>query len=345
MHCTLLVPDLFWPRDTAEDAARGLALPVLQTVLARATLQRHAPVSSEGWLCQAFEVERQQDWPVAPLTLALDGGDPGGAYWLRADPVHLQLQRERVALMASDTLEITPQEAQQVVDALNAQFPAEELHFEARAPRRWYLRAAQRPSLITETMSAAAGRHVHDVLPSGADAPAWRQLFNEIQMILHGLPLNAERVDAGLPAINSVWIWGGGVKTDVPGRVFTAVWSDDALAQALGTHADAHAAPLPRDGAAWLDAVRSLRAGQNHLVFIESCARAAAYGDVGGWRNAMEQFERAWLAPLVAALRQRTIERLIITSPGHEESPRFELGARSLHKFWIRPRPLAAYRA
>src|SRR5512133_328324 len=123
--------------------------------------------------------------------------------------------------------------------------------------RRAYVRVAQRPALVTQTMSAAAGHDVHDVLPTGADASAWRQTFNEIQMVLHGLPLNEERVDAGSPAINSVWFWGGGVKTDVPGRTFTAVWSDDALAQALGAHADAHAAPLPTDGTAWLHAARS----------------------------------------------------------------------------------------
>ena len=344
MHCTLLVPDLFWPQDSAEDAGRGLTVPTLQSALARARLEKHPPISLEGWLCQAFEVERQQDWPVAPLTLSLDGGDPGSAYWLRADPIHLQLQRDRVAVMAGDALEVTHQEAEQIVAALNAQFSADGLHFAARAPRRWYVRVAQRPALATQTLSSAAGRNVHDVLPTGADAPAWRQIFNEIQMVLHALPLNAERVDAGLPAINSVWIWGGGVKTEVPGRAFTAVWSDDALAQALGAHADAHAAPLPKDGSAWLDAARSLRAGQHHLIVIDDCARTAAYGDVGGWRNAMAKLEQSWIAPLVSALRKKVIERLVIACPGPDASQRFELGARSLHKFWVAPRPLSAYR-
>lgn len=152
-------------------------------------------------------------------------------------------------------------------------------------------------------------------------------------------------METGQPAINSVWIWGGGTKTEVPGRVFTAVWSDDALAQALGAHADAHAAPLPRDGAAWLDAARSLRADQNHLIFIEACSRAAAYGDAGGWRSAMEQLERAWIEPLIGALRKRIIERLVIASPGNDVSLRFELVARSLYKFWVPARPLSAYRA
>src|SRR5688572_453405 len=83
MQCTLLIPQLFWPRETAELAGRGLELSALSTLLARAEVERFAPLSAEAWLCQAFEVERQHDWPIAPLTLSVDGGDPDDAYWLR----------------------------------------------------------------------------------------------------------------------------------------------------------------------------------------------------------------------------------------------------------------------
>jgi len=345
MNCTLLVPDLFGPQDAPADIERGLALPSLLVALARSRHEKHAPIPLEGWLCQAFEVERQQDWPVAPLTLSVDGGDPGDAYWLRADPIHLQLQRDRVALMASDMLQLTQQDADHMVAALNAQFAVDGLVFEARAPQRWYVRVAHRPSLVTQTITAAAGHDVHDVLPTGEDASAWRKIFNEIQMVLHALPVNEQRVDAGLPAINSVWIWGGGVRTDVPGRPFNAVWSDDALTQSLGAHADAHAARLPKDGAAWVDGARAQPAGEDRLIVIPDCAQSAAYGDVGGWRDAMERLDRSWIAPLVAALRNKLLERLVIVSPGIKACHRFELGRRSLSKFWVAARPLSAYRS
>lgn len=345
MHCTLLVPDLLWPRATAEDAARGLSAPALETALARARMECHPAVPVEAWLCQAFEVERQQDWPVAPLTLALDGGEPGDGYWLRADPVHLQLQRERVALMGSHTLQVTRDEASRIAAALNAQFEPDGLRFEAPAAGRWYVRAARRPTLVTETVSAAAGRNARDVQPAGEDAPAWRHIANEIQMLLHALPLNDERADAGLPAINSVWIWGGGVKADVPGRIFTAVWSDDALAQALAVHADAHAAALPAGAAAWLDRARALRPPQHHLIVFDRCTQGTAYSDAAAWRDALGELERAWIAPLLAALRKRVLETLVIAAPCAAGSWRFELDARALYKFWARPRPLSRYSA
>ncbi len=343
MHCTLLVPDLFWTGDAAH-AVRGLALGALETALARARAARDAPLPFEGWLCQAFEVERQQDWPVAPLTLPLDGGDPGDTYWLRADPVHLQLQRDRVALMASHTLDVTQQEADAIVAVLNGQFSGDGLQFEARAPRRWYVRAPQRPALVTEPMSAAAGRNVHDVLPTGTDATAWRHILNEIQMLMHDVPVNAARENAGQPVINSVWLWGGGGKTHVPGRPFAAVWSDDALSQALGARSDAHAAPLPADASAWRLAAQRVQ-GTSHLIVIDACAQAAAYGDLAGWRAAVTRLESNWVDPLLGALRKGAISTLVIAVPGSEATWRFELVRRDLYRFWTRRRPLSTYGA
>ena len=77
MQCTLLIPHLFWPRDAAESALNGLALPALTKLVARSRSERFAAVTADAWLCEAFEVEKQQDWPVAPLTLELDGRDAG----------------------------------------------------------------------------------------------------------------------------------------------------------------------------------------------------------------------------------------------------------------------------
>lgn len=343
MHCTLLVPDLFWPDDRAREACRDLAPKNLQTLLARAHASQHPPIETEGWLCQAFEVERQQDWPVAPLTLALDGGDTDDAYWLRADPVHLQLQRDRVALMDPETLQLSQQDADTLVAALNMQFAGDGLRFEACTPRRWYLRLPRRPKLDTVTISAAAGRDVSEVLPQGADASSWRQIGNEIQMLLHAQPVNEARVEAGLSPVNSVWLWGGGTHTPVPGRLFSAVWSDDALAQALGASADAHAAALPPDAHAWLAAASALPAAPTQLVVIDACARAMRYGDLHGWRSAIAALEEQWIAPLLAALRAGRITQLALATPCASASWRFDLTRACLYKFWIPVRPLTYY--
>src|SRR5512141_1007292 len=101
MHCTLLVPDLLLPPEPNGTPYRDLHLPALTRLLARGRCTTLGAPGMEAWLCGAFGVERQHDWPVAPLTLAADGGDPGDAYWLRCDPVHLRTQRSQLLLTDS----------------------------------------------------------------------------------------------------------------------------------------------------------------------------------------------------------------------------------------------------
>ena len=79
MNLHLLVPSLFWPDATLTGIYRDLPLPALENLLAKSTCtddDTKAPERSEGleaWLCRAFNVPEQQDWPVAPITLTLDG--------------------------------------------------------------------------------------------------------------------------------------------------------------------------------------------------------------------------------------------------------------------------------
>ena len=71
MQCTLLIPQLLLPGEIGADACRELPLPALEKFLARSRRRSLGPIGMEAWLCQAFKVERQHDWPFAPFTLAL----------------------------------------------------------------------------------------------------------------------------------------------------------------------------------------------------------------------------------------------------------------------------------
>src|SRR5574340_1660275 len=108
MNCHLLTPALFPPPQWFDAGLlRDIRLPALETLLARGRQTPLPPGGMEAWLCRAFGVEQQLDWPVAAITLLADGGDPGDEFWLLADPVHLQLQRDRMVLVDSDHLEIS----------------------------------------------------------------------------------------------------------------------------------------------------------------------------------------------------------------------------------------------
>jgi hypothetical protein len=329
MHVTLLVPDLFWPRDDGEAPYRELELPALALMLARSRRHSFAPLTLEAWLCQAFEVERQHDWPVAPLTLACDGGDPADGYWLRADPVHLLAHRDRLTLLDPGALKPAPEDAAELTALLNRHFSGDGVTFQAPHPARWYARATGVPRLHTRELSQAAGRDIAGALPTGEDSLRWRRILTEIQMLMHEHPVNQRREERGELPINSVWLWGGGRQPVVPGRHFTHVAGDNALALALATRAGAEAigaAQLPQDPAA--------------RVLVVAETPPARYGDDRGWHQALAAAEKLWFAPLLAALRQGKIEEIALVALHPRASLRFEASRTDLRKFWRGRRPL-----
>ncbi|MDP2239779.1 MAG: hypothetical protein Q8K18_06390 [Burkholderiales bacterium] len=342
MQCTLFIPHLLPSGAIADQAAGDLPLTALRRLLARARHQRLAPVTAEAWLCRAFEVEKQQDWPVAPLTLTLDGIEPEARYWLRADPVHLRLRRDQVLLADCSVLGLSKQDADDIVAFLNQHFAQDGLCFIAPHAGRWYLGLERAPQLATRALSEVTGEDIHVNLPTGEDALHWHKIANEIQILLHSHPLNDAREARGEMTVNSVWLWGGGTRPSVPGRHFSAVWSDEALPCALAAHANLPATPLPADAGQWLHATGS--ADSHHLIVFGQLAAAAQYGDMARWREHITALDRDWIAPLLAALQRRRISRLTLALPGHQSSERFELTPADLLKFWRSGSALPAYR-
>ena len=74
-----VIPHLFPSARLLEAAAQDLRLPALQTLLARGRRQSSPAEGVEAALCEALGIARQQDWPVAPISLEADGGVAGEA--------------------------------------------------------------------------------------------------------------------------------------------------------------------------------------------------------------------------------------------------------------------------
>jgi hypothetical protein len=342
MQCTLLIPGLWWPHETGP-ATRGPALPHLQMLLARSRRRTFPAISVEGWLCQAFEVERQRDWPVAPFTLCADGGEPGNAYWMRADPLHLCASGGGLLPLQGSRLGVTLDEATEITGALSAHFAGEGLHFCAPHPQRWYVRTDGDPDIVTHEPGAPA-ESTCPWLPEGPAALRWHRICNEIEMLLHEHPVNRARELRESPVINSIWLWGGGRRAAAPGRHFSALWSEDVLAQALAASADLPAHASPADLAAWLQSqAGSARPRGHHLLIYMHAAHAARDGDAASWSARLAELDELWMAPLLAALRQRQVTQIALVAPGAHACDRFELAFRDLLKFWRMARPLATY--
>jgi hypothetical protein len=344
MHCQLLLPDLLWPERDFPGIYQELETPALSRLLAkgRASVdpQPEEAGSSLAWLCRRFGVEKQGDWPAAPYSLIADGGEPGKDYWLRADPVHLRLEGNRLVLADSGAFALTQPEAERLADSLNTHFSTDGLAFYPLRPDRWYLRLGCAPQLETTPLAYAAGRSVDALLPRGAEASTWRARLNEVQMLLHGHEVNEAREAAGELPINSVWLWGGGMLSHAAPNALTALWTTDACAAGLAQTARVAARTLPA-GAAEL-----LRSGADtgvHLIQFDALRTPAQYGDALAWRSAMAHLEREWFAPLLEALRRERIGMLSLHALGPEGTLSVESTRGDLRRFWRRVKPLAHY--
>ena len=341
MHWTLVIPDLIPPRPAAAlvDVYRDLRLPRLAFLLARASKRSLPGTSLETWLGRAFRLGGEEV-PVAALSLLAEHRDPGEAWWLCADPVHLAPQQAEVRLVGPDALGLSRTEAQQLIAALQAHFTAGAASFHALRPDRWYLRFPQPLRLNTHSLPEVEGRPVNALLPSGEDAPRLLRLLTEAQMLLFAHPVNQAREAAGQPTINSLWPWGGGRLPLVEARPYNHVWADDLVAQGLARASGTPHAALPEDATDIL----SVSHGEGVLlVVLDALRAAAARGDAEIWQRRLRQLEEKWFAPLAEAFRKGRLTSLTLLALGARHNMVFTLRRRARWQFWRRPRPLAHY--
>lgn len=333
MHCHLLIPGLF---PTHRWADPGLRLSGLEVLLARGKAMPLSGDGPEAWLCRAFGVT---GCPAAAFTLLAEGGSPGTDYWLLAEPVHLQLQRGRMVLVDAESLAISPEEAAALTAALNSHFAADGLRFFPTRPGRWHLRLSHPAGLETHPLNEVVGRDVQNFLPGGPDGRHWHRILNEIQMLLHGHPVNEARERRGALPVNSVWPWGGGI---FPGKLsapYARVWASDALACGLAEAAGLPHAQAPQTPAQWLQAASP----GIHLVVLDTLRGAALYGDFPRWREALLRLENDWFSPLCRALAQGKISRLTLHVFGDSRAEAFAVSRADLWKLWRRGRPVTDF--
>jgi hypothetical protein len=345
MNLHLLIPSLFWPEPAFSSVYQDLSLPALENLLGKCSIANDESEGMEAWLCRAFGAAKQQDWPVAPVTLKIDGTKDTEAetgYWIRADPVHLHIEHEQIVLADSRVFQISSQEADQFTALLNGHFAMAglEVEFLPLQSDRWYLRATNLPPTQTHLLGEVANRGINELLPSGANNNIWRNLFNEVQMVLHEHPLNQLREARGQPPVNATWFWGGGVMPENLSSPYTHVWSNDALSSSLALACGTDYAQLPEDATKW----QHLPIAGNHLAVLAALHGQAQYGDAYGWRESLKELERSWFVPIWAMSRKGWFDQLTVTALGERSSKTFTAKRVEFRKFCRRTKPLSTYK-
>lgn len=338
----LLIPDLLPPRapQAWQDPYRDLSVPALEALLARAEIGLGPGASLESFLCAHFGLHSVES--VAPYSRVADGVTADYPYWLRADPVYLQAQREQLMLVDGSVLAISIDEAQALAATLNQHFAQDGLSILAAHPSRWYIGLAAAPAIRTFTLAQVAGQGMNACLPTGDDSIWWHQRINEAQMLMHTHPVNAAREARAAPLINSLWVWGGGTAQDLAKKPSEKYWANGALARGLALSADAAQADLPAHAA---DLLAQRDDYSTHCVVLDDLRAATWYHDLDARRAALQQLDARWIAPLLQAQNEGLISELSVHAMSPQATHHAVLGKTARWRFWRRPHPLSHYAA
>ena len=333
MPLDLVIPDLLVPAD-APAAMRELRLPWAERWVARAAPQRVALRGLDAWLTRAFAVPEPSG--IAAITLAADD-QPRPGNWLRADPVHLRIGQDAVALHDAAVLDVTPAEAAALVAALQAHFESDGLEFLAPAADRWYVRVPDGEVPATTPLANALGRNVFGLLPKGSGRINWASALTEAQMVLASHAVNAAREEAGRPAINSVWFWGEGAAPAKVESAYALVYARDAVARGLGRLAGTRTLP-PVESFALVDAVRTT---EWVLVVEDRLTTALRAGGEAAWASAANALDDAWFADLGRAAQRFDGVRIVL--PGPRDTLVATLSPRSKWRLFRARKPLVTH--
>ncbi len=294
----------------------------------RAAVEPFAPRTLEAALFNLFGIDtpRGSDLPVAPVSRLGDMGTTHAGWWLRADPVHLVPDRNQLVMADPRFLLLRQDEADQLVYAIESDLQDLGWQLQAVTPARWYLNLPYSPQISTRPLADVIGRPVDGAYPEGPEATHWRQIINEVQMVLHGAEPNQIREAEGRPTINSVWFWGGGVLPRLGTRKWTCVWSGEPVAKGLARHGGVPLAGLPTRA----DQLLAAATPGEHLVVL-----GTEVWDVPlGGHATVDNLETDWIKPLLAALRQGRLAGLTLFGL---DGRRLRLNPDALAPWW-RPR-------
>lgn len=189
-----------------------------------------APRSVETLLTVTGQVNvRQPGQSLAALRYWGQRGEPPAGWLAAADPVHLETRLRDLRVRAFLPEQVSATEVQSICRDFAMTWGADSSYqFVAEGS---FLYVTGEPPFATPTVCAHnAEGHVPDAFKVPGSATAvLNHLLGEVQMFLHEHPVNQQRAAAGLPAINSLWIWGAGRAPQRQVQPLPLLYADDPL--------------------------------------------------------------------------------------------------------------------
>lgn len=333
---TLFVPGLLGPQSVYSKLPETDKpnLQLLESWLSRADYTANTIQDPLAGLFSLFNLTSTTDeaLPVAAVTAAYDGLDAGQGWWLRADPVYLQPDRDQAVLVASEELQLQPEESAALLETINAHFAVDGWHLRGPHPQRWYLRLEDADAIRTTPLPQVMGRGVNQYLPQGKNRRLWHSRLNELQMLLHSHPVNQQRTREGKLPVNSVWLWGEGSMPSVASTNWDQVNGDDVLVKAMAQLAAVKHASL---------AAFDPRTASGHcLLVIDDCYATVQDKDVFRWLACIEEIQNRFITPFTANLKQQRCRTVTLLPVNGNQ---YQMTQRRLPRWWHRHRPLDTF--
>ena len=183
---------------------------LLERLLARAD----TPTVVTDWRADAFRLiaPRSASMPgVGAAAVCAEQGWVDAASVFIATPVHYVAEMSNVRLAADGILCLSRPDAEALAADFNRVWHDAGIRLvSGRSQTPLFCLAGRALDAATRDPEDVRDRHIENYLPSGADAPRLRRLMSEIEMWLFEHAVNQTRSAGAAPAVNGLWLWGGG---------------------------------------------------------------------------------------------------------------------------------------
>ena len=319
---TLFIPDLFGFQSTlsklsSEEISQlpTIELSVLEKWLSRGLFEKKFNQEDSLFSELGLTEYTKKEKPFAALSLLaekvpeleLDSKN----YWLRADPVNLQADRDTALLAGHEELALTQDESDKLVAQINEHFADEPWQLYTFAPHRWYLRLEQPVDLKTTPLPNVLGKDINLFMPKGDEADYWFKIINELQMLIHGSSVNFERESRNTWTANSVWLWGGGSLPEIKlNSYYDKMITNNLIYSGVGYHCGFDVLPLDN---MFSENIKL----NNNVIVLDMLSEQVQRRDLYSFIQTLNKLEKDYLNPCNDLLIKGSVRELkIITDAG-----------------------------
>jgi len=208
------------------------------------SVQQTGCTAEEWWRLRqhGFQANAQQNcaaglgvlrWHEALASNAVQTSHPAPdqPVWL-AELVHIAPTQHGAGLLTASELNVSQAHDRALFDSLHDLNKSGDFTLHQLMPGVWRVAVLTADfSLPTASAALVARTSVNDWWPQQEAARPWRRLFNEVQMTWFDHPVNQQRQQQGLPAVNGLWLFGGAAPDQFANLAAPASmhWHDDCL--------------------------------------------------------------------------------------------------------------------